>query len=184
MKTKSQIESENVGKTFIREWVRQYSLKEWDAECEQEMLAYFRDIASTSDLNVNFVYAGYIEELRRIERQGNEMKIKWTVGNAPTGMYRSFQHRSWPTAEDEHGNVIAQMRHPKSYTAALAVYAGENAITVYIADWYNAMAEVRDKNKPAFEWRKLKKNFNCVGDAKRAVATFFKTHPEFKTPGE
>lgn len=103
------------------------------------------------------------------------MKIIWRVGDSPTGMYRSFSQRTWPSAADENGNAIAAMYHGESYTAQLAADAGENRIQVAIADW-------SDKKHGAFTWKTLKQRFSDVKSAKAAVANFWEAHPEYHPP--
>ena len=44
------------------------------------------------------------------------MKITWKVDEAPTGRYRSFQKRSWPTATYADGKIAAQIYADQSYT--------------------------------------------------------------------
>lgn len=107
------------------------------------------------------------------------MKLKWKVDPPPTGQYKSFQKRGWPTGHDENDEAAAIMYHAESYTAQLAKDAGENAITVQVADWTNENNGRPDKNKASFTWRTLKQRFSNVKDAKAATEWFFQAHPEF-----
>lgn len=97
------------------------------------------------------------------------MRLKWRVDPEPTGRYRAFAKRGWPTAEDENGKHIASLYHEQSYTAALAKDAGENSIAVRIADW----------SKFPWQGRILKARFSNVKSAKEAAERFLNNHPEY-----
>ncbi len=96
------------------------------------------------------------------------MKIKWKVEWPPTGRYRSFQARGWPSAEDQDGEPLAAIYHRESYTAQLAKDAGPESITVNIAD----------HSIHPWKWRTLTKRFDNVSQAKQMVKLFFESRPE------
>jgi len=111
------------------------------------------------------------------------MKIKWKVQPAPTGRYRSFERRGWPsgTINDE---AVALLRCEHDYTAKLA--KGEPTfdgtppvISVWVADWTAHNTGTRTKNGTAFVWRCLKARFSNVADAKAAAQSFLDSHPNF-----
>ena len=50
------------------------------------------------------------------------MKLKWTVGEKPTGPYKSFANRSWPTAEYPDGDFAGSIAavNGESYSPRIA----------------------------------------------------------------
>ena len=48
------------------------------------------------------------------------VKLIWKVGEKPTGAYRSFQKRGWPTAYWPDGEMTGFIFSDKSYTPKLA----------------------------------------------------------------
>ena len=96
------------------------------------------------------------------------MKIKYEVAPAPTGRYRSFQHRGWPTGyvNDE---VAVGFSCSDDYTPS-SVKEGRHApIRVRIA--------VRQGRKVSFDWRHLKGEFKTLDDAKSYALRFLNANP-------
>lgn len=66
------------------------------------------------------------------------MKIKWTMGEKPTGRYRSFQHRAWPSAEYEDGKpavmLYAVEDEHKSYRPSIKETA---TLRLRVADYHD-----------------------------------------------
>lgn len=94
------------------------------------------------------------------------MKIKWKVGEAPTGPYRSFFNRPWPSAEIN-GQAAAMMHCETSYSASVVKSGKHEPIKVYIAVWH--------ENGASFDWRSMKKRFATIDEAKAAVAKYFES---------
>jgi len=114
------------------------------------------------------------------------LKIKWKVAAAPTGRYRSFQHRSWPSAyvgDSQIAYVVCK------YTDGGAIFADYNArlaknvsegfapaeLIVKIAD-YNGDPLNPNAN---FSWKQLKARFQNMDDVKAAVLAFYTKNPNW-----
>jgi len=97
------------------------------------------------------------------------MKYKWHVQSAPTGRYRSFERRGFPSAEYEDRNMAA--------------FIGSVEDWEYIPSQkqYKSL-ELRfaDHSVTPWKWRKLVKRFSTIQEAKDAFARFIKNHPEFE----
>lgn len=95
------------------------------------------------------------------------MKLKWKVGDKPTGRYRSFQKRSWPTATfGTEGEMAAMIQADESYSAKIAE---STEVRLYVAD---------HREKP-WRWRKFKNSFPGVTKAKSVAEDFFRQRPEW-----
>lgn len=105
------------------------------------------------------------------------MKIKWTVSPAPTGRYRSFFSRAWPSASFECGSYAAVLSCVDEYVPS-RVRSGDHAeikITV-------ALHGV----KPPEEGLKtvvLKRRAKTLDEAKSIVLEFYGENPKY-TPKE
>lgn len=102
-------------------------------------------------------------------------KIKWKVAEAPTGRYRSFYDRSWPSAEYNE-NPIARLECDDEYRPADVKTGNHAPITVYVADW-----SVRETNPlgSAFVWKKSKVKANTLKEAKEMVDKILIDYPHF-----
>lgn len=98
---------------------------------------------------------------------------KWKVDPEPTGPYRSFNKRGWPTAETLDGESIAHIRCKDEYRPANLPTANHAPLHVYIR-----CKNVNPEKNGAWSWRKLKGEFKTLVDAKFAVERFFRAHPE------
>jgi hypothetical protein len=97
------------------------------------------------------------------------MKLKWKVSASPTGEYRSFQHRSWPTAEVI-GVTVAQILCDDDYTPARSRSEDRHGeLTVMVAN----------RNECPWKWRRMKARFTTLSDAKAATQQFFDAHLEW-----
>jgi hypothetical protein len=106
------------------------------------------------------------------------MKLKWKVGAAPTGPYKSFYKREWPEAMYEDGSAAALITCDDDYRPA-RVKTGEHAVlAVSIASY----PLVRDPKEAGFVWRKLTARFETLDLAKAAAQHFIDTHPDFRPP--
>jgi hypothetical protein len=98
---------------------------------------------------------------------------KWKVSEPPTGPYRSFQKRGWPSAyyKDADESCCARVICDDDYTPARA--RGEEqhkALTVMIADHSTA---------PRWKWRKVKRTFNNLSEVKEWLEAFIKRGENF-----
>jgi hypothetical protein len=94
-------------------------------------------------------------------------KIKWKVGEAPTGRYRSFHHRSWPSAEYPNDRIAARIECTESYTPYSAKNGGHPPLKLLIADY----------SVTPWKWRKAKGEFNTLQEAKDAFTKIVEKFP-------
>ncbi len=101
-------------------------------------------------------------------------KLKWRVDAAPTGKYRSFAVRGWPTAEVA-GVTVAALYAVDSYTE----YSSRTKETAPL------VVRVADRSKPGpFKWATLKARPTGLTGAKQAAEDFYARHPEWLPPEE
>ncbi len=105
----------------------------------------------------------------KAHERGLYMKLKWKVGEAPTGRYRSFEKRGWPCADFADGRCAAMIQCDDSYVPAAAREGNHAPLSVYIAD-YSA--------GKSFKWRKLKLTAATLDEAKAIAANFWSKRPE------
>ncbi|CAN7600875.1 hypothetical protein [Bosea sp. LjRoot237] len=101
-------------------------------------------------------------------------KIKWRVDEAPTGPYRSFFKRGWPSASYHSGDPAARIACDQGYRPADAKSSDHPPLLVHIAEWFD-----REGQCQSFKWRKLKGTFATLSDAKAAAERFIEAHPEY-----
>jgi hypothetical protein len=101
-------------------------------------------------------------------------KIKWVVSEAPTGRYRSFDERSWPSAHynDERETPCAAIYCEDEYIPASAKSGKHKPLDIRIAD-HSASATT------SWTWRKLKAQAATLEEAKALVKDFLERHQEF-----
>lgn len=104
-----------------------------------------------------------------------KLKLKWKVGAAPTGRYRSFETRSWPSAKHDDGRPAAYLDCDLPYKKSATTMDGVE-ITVRVADW---SAPSNTMTGEGFTWRKLKRHAVSLAEAKLLAARFLERHPEF-----
>jgi len=109
------------------------------------------------------------------------MKLKWRVSPVPTGRYRSFEKRGWPSAE-YHGTDCAAVliRCEDEYQPRAVRDGNHGPLTLYVAHW-NDPAERGDG--AAFNWRKVKVQIATLGEAKALAFKVLTTHPELWPEG-
>lgn len=96
--------------------------------------------------------------------------IKWKVSPAPTGRYRSFERRSWPSADYTIGGKPAAYIACEDDYRPANVREGKHAeLAVMIAQW----------DERTFKWRRLQQRFATLELAKSAAERFLRAHPEF-----
>jgi|SRR5208337_1163578 len=99
--------------------------------------------------------------------------VKWTVDAAPTGPYRSFQKRCWPTAKYTNDRVAAAIYCPDDYTPRDAREGKHAPLTVRVADW----------RVTPWKWRQLKGTFTTLALAKAALENLLTTVPALVQAG-
>jgi len=109
-----------------------------------------------------------------------EFRLWWKVGDAPVGRYRSFDHRSWPSAyfDKKHDLAAAYLSCEDSYAPWRVREGKHGPIIIRVADW-----NVSKERHGAFEWRRLKKEAKTLEEAKEIVLDFWKKNP-IKMPEE
>ncbi len=103
-------------------------------------------------------------------------KIKWKVSGAPTGHYRSFMARSWPSGYINGDQYAFAFRCEDDYTPARARGEQPHApIKVTICDYRQSM----QNGQGAWKVRTLVGEHATLEAAKAAAQTFLDAHPEF-----
>lgn len=99
------------------------------------------------------------------------MKHKWKVGEAPTGRYRSFEKRSWPSAyyTDAQESVCAAIYCDTAYSPSAAKSGQHAELKVCVAD----------HSQVPWKWRTLAQRFTSLEAAKAAVVAILEKHPHF-----
>lgn len=98
-------------------------------------------------------------------------RIIWRLGEKPTGRYRSFSQRSWPTGtwKSPEGPMAAKMADVENVGYHPSV-AENSHLKVWIAKHHEVGA--------GFDWLLLKTRPYGVVEAKRLVEKFYADHPE------
>ncbi len=102
--------------------------------------------------------------------------LKWRVDPEAVGRYRSFERRGWPTAEYPNGDIAACIECADEYVPAFVREGKHAPLTVFVAAWRTDPEE--RKQKGAFGWRKLTKQFATLKEAQTATAQCLSEHPE------
>jgi len=103
------------------------------------------------------------------------IKIVWRVGEAPTGRYRSFERRSWPTAEyAESQKSAASISCEDEYRPANVKTGNHKELIVRVADW-----SPPEPGGAAFRWRTAKQRCKTLEEAKALALTILNANPQF-----
>lgn len=104
------------------------------------------------------------------------IKYRWKVAPEPTGKYRSFEHRSWPTAfEVSTGHWVCYIRCEDEYVPRRVAAGDHRELTVLVS--IACRGEERAKHG-RFRWAKLKQRCATLTEAKELFAKFLATHPD------
>jgi hypothetical protein len=99
-------------------------------------------------------------------------KLKWKVMDAPTGRYRSFERRGWPSASFGDDEAAFHLTCEDDYRPADVKTGNHKEINIRVAD--------RSEQIPgsaSFTWKKLKKCAKTLDEAKHVAQEFFDAHP-------
>lgn len=97
-------------------------------------------------------------------------KLIWRHGEKPTGPYKSFQTRRWPSA----------FHHRADGPVAVHLLSEENvSYHVSIADSTKLLVRVADHRKSPWTWRQLKARPLGLDEAKTLVKKFFEANPDW-----
>jgi hypothetical protein len=95
--------------------------------------------------------------------------LKWKVDEAPTGRYRSFQSRGWPSAEYKDGRPAAAIYCEDSYEPANARTGKHAPLSVRVAD----------HSVTPWKWRTVKQRFATLQEAKDGITKLLEQFPKF-----
>lgn len=98
------------------------------------------------------------------------MKLKWKVQPEPTGRYRSFEKRGWPTAEYENQKIAASIHCDDDYVSARVREGDHKELTVRVADY----------SVTPWEWRTVKERARTLDEAKALALRVLEHHPHFQ----
>lgn len=105
----------------------------------------------------------------------NLPKLKWKISEAPTGRYRSFEHRPWPMALYPDGQLAAQIvcedSWHRSYKPRVAKSGEHPPLTLHVFD-YSDGVQVR-------HCRKAKTRPKTVAEAKELLVKTLTNHSHF-----
>jgi hypothetical protein len=94
-------------------------------------------------------------------------KIKWKVDSVPTGMYRSFARRSWPTADYPSGQIAALITCSDEYEPRNVRAGNHGPLIVRVADY----------SVQPWKWRKMVSTFRTLPEAKAGFAKLLVKYP-------
>lgn len=99
-------------------------------------------------------------------------KLYWHISPAPTGKYRSFAYRGWPTAsQDRKGDVsLFNVVCEENYSKRRADSGDHKPLKLRVA--------VPTGLGRGFEWRGLKGEFKTLAEAKARAQAFYDEHHE------
>lgn len=111
-----------------------------------------------------------------------KIKLTWRVAPEPTGRYRSFMRRAWPSAEYKNEACAAYMSHEESYEPSSHKNATDLVIKLHVAQWTQ-----NEGGKWGFKWRILNKRAASIKEAKQIIEEFVNgsmknsvVHPDYR----
>lgn len=102
------------------------------------------------------------------------IKLKWKVSEVPTGRYRSFEHRSWPSAYFQDDRPAVCIYGDVEYSGPRARATEGLQLTICIADWSKPS---NPSTGNGFTWRTLKQRAISLAQAKEIAAAFLERYP-------
>lgn len=96
-------------------------------------------------------------------------RLTWRVEEAPTGPYRSFRKRGWPTATLPDGRMAFRLRCEDEYVPVRVRSGAHRPIAVWVADY---------RTGHSFTWRCLRERGPTLDGAKKIARKFAECHPE------
>ena len=98
------------------------------------------------------------------------MKFKWIVAPDPTGLYRSFEKRGWPTAFSADGDSeMFAVSCSDDYVPSLVKSGNHAPLKLLVAD--------RTGHVNGWTWRTLKGDFSTLKELKDAAYKFAANRP-------
>ena len=92
---------------------------------------------------------------------------KWKVDPEPTGRYRSFKRRGWPTAYYSDDRIAASINCEEPYNTQRAKSGNHSPLILRIAVY----------NGGSFVWRRVKGEFKTLEDAKKRFEELVEKFP-------
>jgi hypothetical protein len=105
-------------------------------------------------------------------------KLIWRVDPAPTGPYRSFATRAWPSAHDSQENPVARILCEDEYRPVNVREGRHRLLRVRVALKPIPGSVTEKKGLQGFTWRTIKGEFARLDDAKEAVQKLYDKHYE------
>ena len=96
-------------------------------------------------------------------------KLKWRVAPAPSGMYRSFFKREWPSAEYADGKAAVNLSCADDYRPADARSGSHAPLTIHVADY----------SVSPWRWRTVQKRAATLAEAKLRALAVLEQHSNF-----
>ena len=109
------------------------------------------------------------------------MKLIWKVTPKPTGPYRSFFKRDWPTAWYNEDQVAASVSCEHSYCLRLSKTDDHAELIIRLADYSKPS---NPENNRGFTWIKVKKPAKTLAEAKEVVAALLVKYPSLAPKGK
>lgn len=106
------------------------------------------------------------------------MKLKWQGSDVPTGRYRSFERRGWPTATIGDGIAMVRLLCDDGYIPTNVKTGKHGEISIHIAFWHTD-DERHVQDVGAFRWVTLVKRAASLSDAKSIAQEFLSRRTEF-----
>lgn len=98
-----------------------------------------------------------------------EIKLKWLVCPEPTGRFRSFETRGFPTADYPEGQTAARIVCSESYMPSVHKDATNLHLELHVACYENG----------TFKWRRLNKRACSIAEAKQIISHFINKNRKF-----
>jgi hypothetical protein len=95
------------------------------------------------------------------------VKKYWRVSPKPVGRYRSFESRSWPSADYSDGRVCARIACDDDYTPNAAKTGKHKPLILRIANYAHT----------PWQWVRAKQEFATLAEAKAALDRILETAP-------
>jgi hypothetical protein len=99
-----------------------------------------------------------------------KMKYKWKVSSVPTGRYRSFEKRCWPSAEYADGSFAAEIYCEDSYEPWRVKCGEHKPLELLVRDFSSQ------------QWKKVRavNRYATLPEAKAALEKIFEQYPHLQ----
>jgi len=97
-----------------------------------------------------------------------ELKLVWRVDPKPTGPYKSFEKRQWPSASYSNGSPAFSIACEEVYTPSVAKEGKHGALTIRVAD----------HSEHNWRWKTIAQRAATLEEAKNIASRFLFRHPK------